>query len=45
MNLAYDEVETRNFVKLKLRSLALTLGAIVFVLLTLGLVAVLRRWS
>jgi membrane protein len=41
VNLAYDEVETRNFVKLKLTSLALTLGAIVFVLLTLGLVAVL----
>jgi membrane protein len=41
VNLAYDEVETRNFVKLKVTSLALTLGAIVFVLLTLGLVAVL----
>src|SRR3954465_8125551 len=41
VNIAYDEVETRNFVKLKLTSLALTLGAIVFVLLTLGLVAVL----
>src|SRR5947209_14318979 len=32
VNLAYDEVETRNFVRLKLTSLALTLGAIVFVL-------------
>jgi membrane protein len=41
VNIAYDEVETRNVVKLKLTSLALTLGAIVFVLLTLGLVAVL----
>jgi membrane protein len=41
VNIAYDEVETRSFVKLKLRSLALTLGAIVFVLITLGLVAVL----
>jgi membrane protein len=41
VNLAYDEVETRSFIKLKLTSLALTLGAIVFVLLTLGLVAVL----
>ena len=40
VNLAYDEVETRNFVKLKLVSLALTLGGIVFVLLTFGLVAV-----
>jgi membrane protein len=40
VNLAYDEVETRNFVKLKATSLALTLGAIVFVLLTFGLVAV-----
>jgi membrane protein len=40
VNLAYDEVEARNFVKLKVTSLALTLGAIVFVLLTFGLVAV-----
>jgi membrane protein len=40
VNLAYDEVETRNFVKLKLRALALTLGGIVFFLLTIGLVAV-----
>ena len=40
VNLAYDEVETRNFVKLKLTSLALTLGGIVFVLITFGLVAV-----
>jgi membrane protein len=40
VNLAYDEVETRNFVKLKLTSLALTLGAIVFVIVTFGLVAV-----
>jgi membrane protein len=40
VNLAYDEVETRNFVKLKLTSLALTLGAIVFVLLTVGLLTV-----
>ena len=40
VNLAYDEVETRNFVKLKLMSLGLTLGAIVFVLVTFGLVAV-----
>ena len=40
VNIAYDEVEARNFVKLKLTSLALTLGAIVFVLVTFGLVAV-----
>ena len=40
INLAYDEVETRNFVKLKATSLALTLGAIVFVLITFGLVAI-----
>ncbi|MGY1707846.1 YihY/virulence factor BrkB family protein [Geodermatophilus sp. SYSU D00697] len=40
VNLAYDEVETRNFVRLRATSLALTLGAIVFILLTFGLVAV-----
>jgi membrane protein len=40
VNLAYDEVETRNFVKLRLTSLALTIGAIVFVIVTFGLVAV-----
>jgi len=40
VNIAYDEVEARGFVKLKLTSLALTLGAIVFVLITFGLVAV-----
>jgi membrane protein len=40
VNIAYDEVEARNFVKLKLTSLALTLGSIVFVLVTFGLVAV-----
>jgi membrane protein len=40
INLAYDEVETRNFVKLKLMSLGLVLGSIVFVLVTFGLVAV-----
>jgi membrane protein len=41
VNIAYDEVETRNFVKLRVLSLALTLGAIVFVLITFSLVAVL----
>jgi membrane protein len=40
VNIAYDEVETRNFIKLRGISLALTLGTIVFVLLTFGLVAV-----
>jgi membrane protein len=43
VNLAYDEVETRGFVKLKLTSLALTLGAIVFVLVAFGLVAIVPR--
>ncbi|MET0764284.1 MAG: YihY/virulence factor BrkB family protein [Blastococcus sp.] len=41
VNIAYDEVETRNFVKLKLLALALTLGGIVFFLIAIGLVAVL----
>jgi membrane protein len=40
VNLAYDEVETRGFVKRKAISLGLTLGAILFVLITFGLVAV-----
>ncbi len=40
INLAYDEDETRGFVRLRTTALALTLGAIVFVLLTLALVAV-----
>ncbi len=40
INLAYDEVEARNFVKLKLLSLGLTLGAVFFVLVTFGLVAI-----
>jgi membrane protein len=40
VNIAYDEVETRNVIKLRVTSLLLTLGAIVFVLVTLGLVAV-----
>ncbi|MDT0277930.1 YihY/virulence factor BrkB family protein [Blastococcus goldschmidtiae] len=41
VNIAYDEVETRNFVKLRALSLVLTLGAVVFVVLTIGLIAVL----
>ncbi|RFU22512.1 YihY/virulence factor BrkB family protein [Geodermatophilus marinus] len=40
VNLAYDEVETRNLVKLRATSLLLTLGAIVFVLISFSLVAV-----
>ena len=40
VNLAYDEVEARNFVKLKLTALGLTLGGIVIALVTFGLVAV-----
>jgi membrane protein len=40
VNLAYDEVETRGFVKRKLLALGLTLGAIVFVLVTFALIAV-----
>jgi membrane protein len=40
VNIAYDEVETRNFVKLRLLSLALTLGTIIFVLIAIALVAV-----
>ena len=39
INIAYDEQESRNFVKLRGTALLLTLGGIVFVLLTLGLVA------
>jgi membrane protein len=40
VNLAYDEVETRGFVKRKALALGLTLGAIVFVLVTIALIAV-----
>jgi membrane protein len=40
VNLAYDEEETRGFLKLRGIALLLTLGAIVFVLVTLTLVAV-----
>ncbi|HJX45527.1 MAG TPA: YihY/virulence factor BrkB family protein [Geodermatophilus sp.] len=40
VNIAYDEVETRNFVKLRALSLLLTLGATLFVLITFSLVAV-----
>jgi membrane protein len=40
VNLAYDEVETRGFVKRKALALGLTLGAILFVLITVALIAV-----
>jgi membrane protein len=40
VNIAYDEVETRGFVKRKALALGLTLGAIVFILITFALVAV-----
>jgi membrane protein len=39
INIAYDEDETRGFLKLRGTALVLTLGAIVFVLVTLALVA------
>lgn len=40
VNIAYDEEETRGFVKVRAIALALTLGAIVFVLIAVALVAV-----
>ena len=40
VNLAYDEEETRGFVRRKLLALGLTLGAISFVVLTIGLFAI-----
>ncbi|MGY0389866.1 YihY/virulence factor BrkB family protein [Nocardioides sp. WG-D5] len=40
VNIAYDEEETRGFVKRKLLSLGLTVAAIVFVIVTISLVAV-----
>jgi len=39
-NSAYDEKETRGFVKVKGTALLLTIGAIVFMLLAIGLIAV-----
>jgi membrane protein len=41
INVAYDEEEKRGFVKKRLLSLGLTLGAIVFMVIILGIVAVL----
>jgi membrane protein len=40
VNIAYDEEETRGFVKLRGLALLLTLGAILFVIVAVGLVAV-----
>lgn len=40
VNIAYDEEETRGFIKLRGTALALTIGAVIFVLITLALVAV-----
>jgi membrane protein len=40
INLAYDEDETRGFVRLKLLALGLTLAAIIFTALLLGLIGV-----
>ncbi|MEY2583844.1 MAG: rane protein, partial [Ilumatobacteraceae bacterium] len=41
VNRAYDEEETRSFVKLKLISLVLTIGAIVFVVIAFAVIALL----
>ena len=41
VNIAYDEEETRGFLKLRGLALLLTLGAIVFIVVAVGLVAVL----
>jgi membrane protein len=41
INLAYDENETRGFIKVRAISLALTLGAIVFLVVAFGSIAVL----
>jgi membrane protein len=40
VNIAYDEEETRGFVKLRATALMLTIGAVIFVLVALALVAV-----
>ncbi|MGH4023101.1 MAG: YhjD/YihY/BrkB family envelope integrity protein [Pseudonocardiaceae bacterium] len=39
INVAYDELETRGFVKQRATALALTLGAVVFVLVAVALIA------
>lgn len=41
INIAYDEQETRGFVKLRGLALLLTLGAVLFVVVAIGLIAVL----
>jgi membrane protein len=40
INIAYDETETRGAVKLRLLALALTIGAVLFVIVAIALVAV-----
>lgn len=40
INIAYDEEETRGMVKLRLLALALTIGAVVFIVVAVGLIAV-----
>ena len=40
VNVAYDETETRGFLKLRGTALAMTLGAVLFVVVTVALVAV-----
>jgi membrane protein len=41
INIAYDEQETRGFVKLRSLALLLTVGAVLFVVVAIGLIAVL----
>ncbi len=41
INIAYDEAETRSFVKRRTLAMALTIGAIVFVLVAIAIIAVL----
>jgi membrane protein len=41
INIAYDETETRNFIKLRLVALAMTLALIAFLVIAVGLVAIL----
>jgi membrane protein len=43
LNAAYDEDETRGFVKLRATALLLTVGAVVFVVVTIGLITALPR--
>ncbi len=41
VNLAYDEHETRGFIRVRAMSLGLTLGAVVFLVLAFGMIAIL----